>query len=79
MVNLAPPAGAKQAAFNLGRNVVAHALDFDASVLPCSVLLPHAGALDSAVLAIFAATIDEAPVDLPPGVVAQAQLPASLA
>ena len=58
MINLAPQAGARQAGFALARCVVAHSLDFDAGVLPCSLLLPHAGAIDRAVIAIAAASID---------------------
>ena len=64
MVNLAPQAGARQAAFALGRCIVAHCLDFDAGVLPSSVLLPHAGAIDEAVIKIAAATMDLRPADL---------------
>ena len=42
VIRLAPPAGAKQAGFTITRCVVAHAFDYDAGVLTCSALLPHA-------------------------------------
>ena len=73
MVSLAPPAGAKQPAFVIARCVLAHALDYDACVLPCSTLLPHARRVDELVLRIVAATVDEA--ELPASTVDELQLP----
>ena len=58
MIALAPPVGAKQAAYRIARTVIAHSLGYDASVLPCSALLPHASDIDQAVLQVTAATID---------------------
>lgn len=37
-----PPAGGKQVAWRLCRNVITHALDYDCRVLPSSLVLPHA-------------------------------------
>ena len=78
MVSLAPPAGAKQAAFNVARCIVAHALDYDAGVLPSSSLLPHAEVLDRAVLDVVCATLDCRADELPQPARSQLQLPASL-
>ena len=64
MIALAPPAGARQAGVSLCRSMVAHSLDFDAGVLPCSTLLPHTHAIDEAVIAIVAATMDLLPRNL---------------
>ena len=75
MIKLAPPAGARQAAFTIARKVVAHALDYDAGVLPCSMLLPHAGAIDDAVTRIAAATLDVEPHQLSPEQLTQLSLP----
>ena len=75
MIKLAPPAGARQAAFTIARKVVAHALDYDAGVLPCSTLLPHAGAIDDAVVRIAAATVDLRPGQLTPHQLVQLRLP----
>ena len=61
LMRLAPPAGAKQAAFALCRGIVAHALDYDAGVLPSSALLPHARILDNGVVSVVAASIDLRP------------------
>ena len=57
MIALAPPAGARQAGVSIARGCVAHALDYDAGVLPCSVLLPHAGTIDEALLRVAAASL----------------------
>ena len=57
MIALAPPAGAHQAAFTIARCLLAHALDYDASVLPSSMLLHHAGVLDEAVMGIIGASM----------------------
>jgi hypothetical protein len=61
MLALAPQAGGRQPGFALARNIVAHSLDYDAGVLPCSNLLPHASAIDDAVLNIVAVTVDMLP------------------
>ena len=79
MVRLAPPAGAKQAAFALARCLISHALDYDASVLPCSLVLPHARILDQKVLGIIALTLDAPAADsLPADALLQLALPQRL-
>ena len=64
MIKLAPPAGARQAGYTIARRVIAHALDYDAGVLLCSMLLPHASAINDAVVHILAATMDQEPHQL---------------
>ena len=78
-VAAAPPAGAKQAAFALARCVAAHALDFDAAVLPCGLVLPYAAEVDSAVMQVCAATIDLPPDQLTEAQRVQLYLPRRLA
>ena len=75
MVQLAPPAGAKQAAFALTRCVVAHSLDYDACVVPCSIMLPHARLVDQAVIDVIALTLDTTSASLPATARAQLCLP----
>ena len=75
MISLAPPASAKQAGYTIARRVIAHALDYDAGILTCSSLLPHAGDVDNVVLRIAAATLDIRPDDVSPEVLQQMQLP----
>ncbi|CAK0833281.1 unnamed protein product, partial [Prorocentrum cordatum] len=75
MMRLAPPARAKQAAFALRRGIVAHALDYDAGVLPCSALLPHARVLDQSVVCVVAASIDLRPDQLTEAELQQISLP----
>ena len=75
MIALAPPAGARQAGFTLARSVIAHSLDYDAGVLPCSALLPHASVIDQAVLSITAATMGVSPHELTEDVRLQMRLP----
>ena len=75
MIQLAPPAGAKQAGFALARCIAAHALDYDACVVPCSVLLPYARALDHAVIEVIAMTLDTSSAEMPETVLAQMILP----
>ena len=79
MIALAPPAAAKQTCFAIARCIVAHSLDYDAGVLPCSSLLPHAGKVDGAVVRIAAATMDMEPDDLSNDQCLQLQLPARCA
>ena len=79
MIKIAPPAAAKQAGFTIARCVIAHALDFDAGVLPCSSLLPHAGVVDEAVGQIAAACLDESLAALDPDQRMQMRLPTRLA
>jgi hypothetical protein len=79
MVRIAPPAGAKQAAFALARCLISHALDYDASVFPCSLVLPHARILDQKVLEIIALTLDATSADsIPASALAQLVLPQRL-
>ena len=61
MVDAAPPCGGRQPAFALARTVIAHALDYDAGVLPCSLVLPHAQRLDQAVRDLVCHTADISP------------------
>ena len=77
MMNIAPPAAAKQAAFALCRGIFAHALDYDAGVLPSSDLLPHARDLDQYVLRVAAATFDMEPERLTATTILQMRLPVS--
>ena len=42
LVNHPPAAGGKQVAFRIIRNIVTHALDYDARVLASSLVLPYA-------------------------------------
>ena len=79
MVRLAPPSSAKQAAFSIGRCIIAHALDYDAGVLPCSSLLPHARELDQHVLRVTSATFDMTPDELSKENVLQMSLPVNYA
>ena len=78
MVDAAPPAGAKQPALAIARQVVAHSLDFDAGVLPCEVILPYARKLDQAVESVVAKCMDIAHGQLPEKAVAQMHLPRRL-
>ena len=78
MIRLAPPAGAKQPGFAIARCLIAHALDYDACVVPCSLLLPHAGVVDKAVLDVATLTLDEPDGVLPPQVLQQLVLPQRL-
>ena len=75
MIALAPPASAKQAGYTIARCVVAHALDYDAGVVTCSSLLPHASDLDNAVLRIAAATLDLQFAEISDDLRLQIQLP----
>ena len=75
MLNLAPPAAARQAGFTLARCIVAHSLDYDAGVLTCSALLPHAGDIDNAVRNIAAATLGVHTHELTDEIQLQLQLP----
>ena len=75
MIALAPPAGARQAGFTITRSIVAHAFDYDAGVLPSSVLLQHVGDVDEAVVRIAAATLDLRPTDLTADQMEQMHLP----
>ena len=72
---LAPPAGAKQACFDVAHCIVAHALDFDATVLSPGTLLPHAGAIDEVVLDIVALSMDTTRQDFSEDQLAQLTLP----
>ena len=42
-----PPAGGKQVAFRIVRNIVTHALDYDARVLSSGLVLPHARLIEN--------------------------------
>lgn len=77
MLRVAPPAGAHQAAAAIARHVIAHALDYDAGVLPSSLMLPHAMSIDSAVIAI-PLIFDLKPEHFSEHHQTQAQLPTSL-
>ena len=50
MIALAPPAGAKQPAWYMAASQVAHALDYDARVLPCSLVEQYASEVGHAAL-----------------------------
>ena len=58
LIKAAPAAGAKHPAFAIARQVAAHALDYDCSVLPCRLVRPYAQQLDRAVLDVVAACMD---------------------
>ena len=75
MVNLAPAAGARQAAFSVARGLVAHALDFDMSVLPSCLVQRHAREVDVSVMRCVAATFDTRAEDLSPHQLNQLRLP----
>ena len=47
-----PPKGGRRAAWSITRTIVCHSLDFDARVLPCSAVLPHAELVDKSALAV---------------------------
>jgi len=47
LVQRPPPAGGKQVAWRIVRNVITHALDYDSRVLTSSLVLPHAAAVES--------------------------------
>ena len=47
LVKRPPPAGGKQVAFRIVRNIVTHALDYDARVLSSGLVLPHARQVES--------------------------------
>ena len=75
MIAHAPPAGARQAGFAIARCLVAHSMDYDAGVLTCSALLPHASDIDHAVLSITTATMGIQPNDLAEEMRLQLKLP----
>ena len=79
MMAVAPQAGARQVGFAIGRCVIAHALDFDAGVLPCSMLLPHASTIDKVVLDVVSASMDVQAADLTAQQYQKIGLPARLA
>ena len=79
VLKLAPPAAAKQAVFSVNRAIVSHALDYDAGVVPCSALLPHARDLDQTVLAVACATFDARPEQLSEMEMQQLSLPVAFA
>ena len=58
LARAAPQTGGRQPAFAIARGIISHALDFDAGVLPCSVLLPYADQINTAVLEVVAASMD---------------------
>ena len=64
MMQVAPAASSKQVCFTIARCVLAHSFDYDAGVLTCSSLLPHARHVEDVVLKIAAATIDMRPEEL---------------
>ena len=78
MLHLAPPAAAKQAVCAIVRGIIAHSLDYDAGVLPCSNLLSHARALDQRVAHVAAATFDAEHTELTEMNLKQLRLPARL-
>ena len=55
--------------------MAAHPLDFDASVLPCSLVLPHAKRLDEAVMGAFCKILDLRPDECTAAVRTQVFLP----
>ena len=78
LIQAAPPAGGKQPAFALVRHVVAHALDFDCSVLPCCLVQPYAEQLDESVCRVVAACMDMPRSGLSGDVLEQVWLPRRL-
>ena len=79
MVLAAPPAGAKQAAMAITRCTLAHALDYDAGVLPSIDLMPHAIELDECIAEIIALVADIPKIQMTGDVLTQATLPARCA
>ena len=58
-----PPAGGKQVAFRIIRNIVAHSLDYDARVLPSSLVLPHARQVEEKCWEVLEAVIGRSLTD----------------
>ena len=61
MVHHTPPAGACQAAWAMLTSIVCHSLTYDARVMPCSLVLPHAQILEQAILQTFQVIIGIGP------------------
>ena len=75
MVRAAPPAGARQGAWAINRGIICHSLTYDARVLPCSHVLPHAAAVDDAVLQVVTEVLGVREQDLSEGMRSQLVLP----
>jgi hypothetical protein len=71
-----PPAGGKQIAWRICRNVITHALDYDSRILTSSLVLPHAAVVEQSAWEIVQAVIGR---ELSEDQRAQVQLPTCLA
>ena len=76
IIHRPPPAGGKQVAWRICRNVITHALDYDSRVLTSSLVLPHAALVERSAWEIVRAIIGS---DLSEAVKDQIQLPTALA
>ena len=75
MIRAAPPAGALQAGWTINRCIIAHSLSYDSRVLPSRVVLPHAAAVDDAVLRVATEVLGVTSAQFTAKVRQQMQLP----
>ena len=65
MLNHIPPAGAFQPAWAMLTSIVCHSLTYDSRVLTCSLVLPHARAVEEAILRKIHAILGTDPIHPP--------------
>ena len=66
MLHHTPPAGACQPAWAMLTSIVCHSLTYNSRVMPCSLVLPHARAVETAMLQTLHAIIGIQPASLSP-------------
>ena len=57
LVRRPPPAGGRQVAWRICRNIITHAMDYDSRVLTSSLVLPHASAVEARAWEVVEAVI----------------------
>ena len=75
MVQQHPPAGAFQPAWAILSSIVCHSLSYDARVMPCSLVLPHAQLVETAVLQAVEEILGTTGTGISPSQLAQLGLP----
>ena len=57
LIRRPPPAGGKQVAWRICRNIITHAMDYDSRVLTSSLVLPHASVVEARAWEILEAVV----------------------
>ena len=79
MLHHTPPAGAYQPTWTMLTSIVGHSPTYDSRALPCSLVLPHARAVEEAILQTIHAILGTGPATLLPHHIAQLSLPTKFA